>query len=261
VPGAAVLFAGDLTFMVGSRQLRCRSEFATEPFERRFNVTWIPTYGLSEIGAISFKRGGARGDTGTGLPLPELEVRIVDTLDRPVGTGVKGEITIRPRQPHGIMLAYHNNLPATMRAFRNLWFHTGDAGYISDTGELHFLGRIGDTIRRRGVNISSEQIEDELRRHSDVLDCGVIAIPAENGDQEIHACVLWKADPSDAVAAFTELAVFLSGRLARGYVPRYFETVADLPRTNTGKVQKAALRQREALGPTWDRQCGDWIRK
>lgn len=228
-------------------------------FEERFNTVWIQTYALGEIGAISFKRGAARGDTGTGMPLPEMEVRVVDALDEPLAAGEQGEITIRPRHPHRVMLAYHNNLTATMRAFRNLWFHTGDAGYISESGELHFLGRIGDTIRRRGVNISSQQIEEELRRYPDVLDCAVIAVPAPQNDQEIHVCILWKSAPQEAAAACADAAAFLSQRLAREYVPRYFESVSELPRTNTGKVQKAQLRARRRFGPTWDRQEQMWL--
>lgn len=128
---------------------------------------------------------------------------------------------------------------------------------LSEAGELHFQGRIGDTIRRRGVNMSSEQIEDELRRHAQVLDCGVIAVPVD-GDQEVHACILWRAPPSDEVEAYRELTAFVSSRLARDYVPRFFETVDELPRTGTGKVQKAALRGRERFGRTWDRQRNNW---
>jgi crotonobetaine/carnitine-CoA ligase len=156
------------------------------------------------------------------------------------------------------MLAYHNNLPATMRAFRNLWFHTGDAGYISETGELHFLGRIGDTIRRRGVNMSSEQIENEVRQHPDVLECAVIAVPIEN-DQEVHACLAWRSTPVDSAAAFGNVANFLSRRLTREYVPRFFETVAEFPRTGTGKIRKEVLRNRRQFGPTWDRQAATWL--
>ncbi|MGB6102948.1 MAG: AMP-binding protein [Pusillimonas sp.] len=228
-------------------------------FEERFNTVWIQTYALGEIGAISFKRGGACGDTGTGMPLPEMEVQIANEMDEPVAVGEQGEITIRPRHPHRIMLAYHNNLPATMRAFRNLWYHTGDAGFISESGELHFLGRMGDTIRRRGVNISSQQIEDELRRCPGVLDCAVIAVPAPQRDQEIHACILWKSPPQEPSVACSNVAAFLSNRLTREYIPRYFEPVADLPRTNTGKVQKAQLRSRQQFGPTWDRQDQAWL--
>ncbi len=227
-------------------------------FEARFMARWIQIYALGEIGVISHMRGAAKGSTNTGAPLPEMEVRIVDALDRPVAPGVSGEITVRPRHPHRVMLAYHNNLPATMRAFRNLWFHTGDAGYVSETGELHFQGRIGDTIRRRGVNMSSEQIENEVRQHADVLDCAVIAVPVES-DQEVHACVAWRSAPADPPAAFGALATFLSGRLAREYVPRFFETVTEFPRTGTGKIQKDALRERSRFGPTWDRQAATWL--
>lgn len=226
-------------------------------FEARFNTRWVQIYALGEIGVISYKYGQTRGDTNTGKPLPEMEVRIVDELDRAVPPGTEGEITVRPRHPHRVMLAYHNNINATMRAFRNLWFHTGDAGYLSEDGELYFRGRIGDTIRRRGVNMSSEQIEDEMRAHPDVLDCGVIAIPLE-GDFEIQACVLWRENPANAPAAFEAIAGFLANRLAREYIPRFYETMTDFPRTGTGKIQKAALRNRLQFGPTWDRQQKDW---
>ncbi|MGE0799790.1 MAG: AMP-binding protein [Lautropia sp.] len=226
-------------------------------FEARFRTQWVQVYALGEVGAISWRRGSVKGDTNTGPPLPEMEVRIVDALDRPLPANTTGEIVIRPHHQHRVMLAYHDDLPATTRAFRNLWFHTGDAGMLSDAGELHFQGRIGDTIRRRGVNMSSEQIEDELRRHAEVLDCGVIAVPAD-GDQEVHACILWRTPPADAVAAYRELAAFASARLAREYLPRFFESVDDLPRTGTGKVQKAVLRTRARFGPTWDRALDTW---
>lgn len=226
-------------------------------FEARFRTQWQQVYALGEIGAISSRRGSVKGDINTGPPLPEMEVQIVDALDCPLPAGCAGEITVRPRVPHRVMLGYHNNLPATMQAFRNLWFHTGDAGFLSEAGELHFQGRIGDTIRRRGVNMSSEQIEEELRRDPSVLDCGVIAVPVD-GDQEVHACIIWRRPPADAIVAYTALAAFVSERLAREYVPRFFESVDDLPRTGTGKVQKAALRARARFGSTWDRQRNAW---
>jgi crotonobetaine/carnitine-CoA ligase len=223
-------------------------------FEARFKTRWIQIYALGEIGLISHTQGGVKGSTNTGKPLREMEVRIVDLLDRPVAPGVAGEITVRPLHPHRVMLAYFNNLPATMRAFRNLWFHTGDAGYLSEAGELHFLGRIGDTIRRRGVNMSSEQIENEVRQHPDVLECAVIAVPAED-DQEVHACVAWRIPPVDQELAFLGLADFLSSRLAREYVPRFFESVSEFPRTDTGKIRKEALRNRPVFGASWDRRA------
>jgi crotonobetaine/carnitine-CoA ligase len=228
-------------------------------FEERFGVEWIQSFSIGEVGCVASRRGAEPGSTAVGVPLPEFEIAIVDTLDRPLPTGARGELVIRPRHPHRVMLAYHNNLPATMRAFRNLWFHTGDAALIAADGQLHWLGRIGDTIRRRGVNISAEQLDAEVRQHPAVLDCGVIAIDMGNRHQEIHACVLWREPPADAASAYAELAQFLAGRLAREYVPRFFESVADLPRTGTGKVRKVELRDRAQYGPTWDRQAAAWL--
>ncbi len=141
-------------------------------FEQRFGTRLLQIYALGEVGVISHRISNQdQGSRAAGVPIAEMEVCIVDTLDRPLQQGATGEITIRPRAPHRVMLGYIGNLPATMRAFRNLWFHTGDAGFLDDQGELNFIGRIGDTIRRRGVNISSEQIEGELNRHSNVLEC------------------------------------------------------------------------------------------
>ncbi|GAA4338362.1 ATP-dependent acyl-CoA ligase [Pigmentiphaga soli] len=244
------------------RQHRVRYLWAGQPnraFEERFNTRFVQIYALGEVGVISYMRGGPEGTASAGYPLPEMDVRIVDALDRPVAAGVVGEITVRPLAPHRVMLCYHENLPATARAFRNLWFHTGDGGYLGEDGQLYFSGRLGDTIRRRGVNISSEQVESELRRHPSVRDCAVIAVPSETGEQEIHACIQWESEPDDIAAAYEDLAAFMSDRLPKVYVPRFLETVDDLPRTHTGKVRKAALRERARFGTTWDRERRSWL--
>lgn len=227
-------------------------------FEERFGARFIQMFGTSEIGCIAFKRGGPDGHRGNGPPVPEVEVRIHDDFDRPLPAGEVGEIVVRPRSPNRMLLGYFNNAPATMRAFRNLWYHTGDAGYLGEDGELYFAGRIGDTIRRRGVNISSEMIEGEIRKSNAVEDCAVIAVPSETGEQEIHACVLFKPGQGGG-NAHADLLDLLAERLPRDYVPRFVEPVADLPRTGTGKVRKVEMRDRTTFGRTWDRQEGTWV--
>ena len=224
-------------------------------FEARFGTRLLHTFAIGEVGAISYRISNQQdGSRAAGVPISEMEVRIVDVLDRPLPAGTAGEITIRPREPHRVMLGYIGNLPATMRAFRNLWFHTGDEGLIDASGELHFIGRRGDTIRRRGVNISPEQIEGELNRHDNVLECAVIGVPSELGEDDIHAVIKWRAAPADDMAALRELETFLLGRLPRAYVPRYFEVIDELPKTNTGKTQKNGLRERQPMPPRWDRE-------
>ena len=216
-------------------------------FEARFGTRLLHTFAIGEVGAISYRISNQEnGSRAAGVPIP---------LDRALPAGTAGEITVRPREPHRVMLGYIGNLPATMRAFRNLWFHTGDEGLIDASGELHFIGRRGDTIRRRGVNISPEQIEGELNRHDNVLECAVFGVPSELGEDDIHAVVKWRAAPADGTAALRELETFLQGRLPRAYVPRYFETIDELPKTNTGKTQKNVLRERFPMPPCWDREA------
>lgn len=228
-------------------------------FDERFGTQFVQMFGISEIGCLAFRRGAPEGHQGTGWPPADMEVRIHDSYDRPLPAGEVGEIVCRPRSPNRMFLGYYNNAPATMRALRNLWYHTGDAGYFAEDGELFFSGRIGDTIRRRGVNISSEMIEGEIRRFDRVEDCAVIAVPSETGEQEIHACVLFKDGSGSEQSSLLALLDMLAGRLPRDYVPRFVEPVPALPRTGTGKVRKVEMRERERFGPTWDRQAGDWV--
>jgi crotonobetaine/carnitine-CoA ligase len=166
---------------------------------------------------------------------------------------------VRPREPHRVFIGYFNNAEATMRAFRNLWYHTGDTGHFGEDGELYFDGRIGDTIRRRGVNISSDQIESELRKSELVRDCGVIGVPSETGEEEIHACVIWGQSSTPEQSDYELLMAHLSERLPRDYVPRYLEIVENLPRTDTGKVRKLELKRRPHFGRTWDRVDKIWV--
>ena len=229
-------------------------------FEARFRTTLIQIFAQSEVGVMAYRRGGTEeGSRCVGKPLPEMDLRVVDEIDRPVAAGITGEIVIRPSQPHSVMQGYYNNLPATLRAFRNVWHHTGDSGYLAGNGELHFLGRIGSTIRRRGVNISSDQIDEEIIRHPNVLECATVGVPSPLGEEDILACIVWRAEPQHPDAAVAELVDFLAGRLPRQQMPRYLEFTAALPRTDTGKVRKDALRSRSEHGRTFDREAGCWI--
>ncbi|MGE0797584.1 MAG: AMP-binding protein [Lautropia sp.] len=236
------------------------SGWPNREFETRFKTRFLQIFAQSEAGVMAFRRGGTEeGSRCVGQPIPEVEMRIVDELDHPVPAGAIGEIVIRPRAPHRLMMGYFNNLPATVRAFRNLWHHTGDAGLLDDEGRLTFLGRIGDTIRRRGVNISSDQLDEEIVRHSNVLECATIGVPSPFGEEDILACVVWREPPASRDAAVVELIEFLAARLPRQQMPRYVEIFDAFPKTDTGKIRKTALKAREAHEAVWDREAGTWL--
>lgn len=230
-----------------------------DAFEARFGARFIQCFGMSEVGTLAFKRGGVQGSQGNGPIASNMDVQIMDELDRPLPQGAVGQICVRPREPHRLFIGYYNNADATMRALRNLWYHTGDSGHIGEDGELYFNGRMGDTIRRRSVNISSEQIDRELRLSDLVIDCAVIGVPSGPGEEEIHACIIWAAPASGTPADFEAVEALLRARLPKEYVPRFFETVEALPRTPTGKVRKVEIKNRSEFGPTWDRLERRWL--
>ncbi|MCO5089580.1 AMP-binding protein [Bosea sp. (in: a-proteobacteria)] len=237
----------------------------SERFNARFGVETVTSYSLSEVGTIAHRRdGGTEGSPATGVPSPDMTVAIVDAVDRPLPPGEDGEIVIRPQHPYRMLLGYYNDLPATLRAFRNCWYHTGDRGLIDSAGELHFLGRMGDTIRRRGLNISADQIGAEILRHPMVTACAVIGVPSPLGDEDILAVIVPQPsaqEPEHRMPAplLAELPAFLAERLPRTHVPRFFEFTASLPRTETGKVRLAEVRRMRRTGPVWDRETQQWI--
>jgi len=129
---------------------------------------------------------------------------------------------------------------------------------LDEAGELFFLGRIGDTIRRRGVNISSEQIDEDILLHPNVRECAAVGVPSELGEDDIKVFVAWRDVPDDRDKAITNLIAFMENQLPKEYVPRFIEIVDELPRTNTGKARKGDLRDGLRLGPVWDREVRSW---
>jgi crotonobetaine/carnitine-CoA ligase len=118
-------------------------------------------------------------------------------------------------------------------------------------GNLYFVDRIKDAIRRRGENISSFEVENEINAHPDVLECAVIPVESEHTEQEVMAIVVpsspGKLNPKDLVK-------FLEPRMPYFMVPRYIDCVDILPKTPTGKIQKYILRDRGITASTWDRE-------
>jgi carnitine-CoA ligase len=180
----------------------------------------------------------------------KFEVRIFDELDRECPRGTMGEICVRPKNSWDIMLKYWNQPEYTAESFRNLWYHTGDAGYQDEEGRFYFVDRLTDSMRRRGENISSMEVEDEVNQHPGVLECAVFPVWDEHSEQEVMVVITPKAGKTvDPV----ELIAFLDKRMAYFMVPRYVDFSDDIPKTPTGKIQKFTLRDKGVTPTTWDR--------
>jgi crotonobetaine/carnitine-CoA ligase len=221
-------------------------------FEQRFGCRLVELYGSTEVGAIIYTPLDAPRRAGAcGKPLARWEVRLLDERGFEVPVGEPGELVVRPNEPSVIMDGYWGMPEATLAAFRNLWFHTGDLLRCDADGYLYFVGRRKDIVRRRGENISAAEVEMGLESHPEVLACAVFGVPSEMTEEEVMACVVPRPGASLTAPA---LAAHAAGRMARFMVPRYIRFMAALPTTPTDKVEKFRLQQQGITADTWDRE-------
>ena len=220
-------------------------------FSERFGVEVFTGFNMTETSSPLFVGPNPPIRGTCGRPRPGVEVRIVDENDCEVPPGTIGELIIRTDMPWALNHGYHRNPEATAKAWRNGWFHTGDAFRRDEDGNFFFVDRMKDAIRRRGENISSFEVEKEIVAHDDVRDVAVVAVPSEFGEDEVMAVLSPVQGRSIDLPALVE---FLRPRLAHFMVPRYFRIVDDLPRTPTEKVQKHLLRAEGVTADTWDRE-------
>ena len=149
------------------------------------------------------------------------------------------------------MSGYWHNPTATVDAWRNLWFHTGDAGYLDDDGLLFFVDRLKDVIRVRGENVSSVMVEAVVAEHPAVEACAAVAVPGELGDDDVMICVIPAPGATVDPVALLDHCV---PQMPYYAVPRYVASLGEFPMTATGKVQKAVLRAKVSLADAWDRR-------
>lgn len=215
-----------------------------EAFQHRFGTEVIVGFGMTETcyGTIE-SLGESRRSNSSGLPRRhpneafENLLKIADDLGNTLPPGQIGEISIK--NP-AITPGYWRNEEQSRSSLRDGWLYTGDLGWLDDDGYLYFIDRKKDVIRRRGENISSQEVEDVIKRHTSVLDCAVIAVPSELGEDEVKAYVL----PRDGIELEAEEIVYwCADNLAYFKVPRYIELREDLPRTPSLRVRKDVLRQ------------------
>lgn len=223
-------------------------------FNERFGTRICTVYNSTE-GGIAIHSGWDPDDwrsCGRLRSDPRLfDVRIVDQDDWEVPDGTMGECVIRPNRPWAMNAGYLNDGDATATAWRNGWFHTGDGLIRSESGDYYFVDRIKDSIRRRGENISSFEVEAEVMVNPDVAECAAVAVPAAEGEDEILLYVIPKQGTS---LTPDNLAEDLLSRMTKFMVPRFYAFVGELPRTEaTFRVKKADLRKAGLPASAWDR--------
>jgi crotonobetaine/carnitine-CoA ligase len=210
-------------------------------FERRFNTPVLSEgYGQTEIVPVTASAvGGPRKRSTAGEIVPTVEVRIVGQDGRELPAGETGEITARPLDPDAMFLGYWRNAEATVQAWRGLWHHTGDTGYVDADGFITFVDRKKDAVRRRGENVSSFQLELTIAAYPAVSAVAVTGVPSPLGDDDIKASVVLHAGASLDSEEFFQ---FLKRTVPYYAVPRYVDVRAALPTNAIGRVMKQVLR-------------------
>ncbi len=245
---------GDRAHRLRAISLAPSSEDLTNRLKARFGIDDVfGLYGMTEVNIPLYTPPGAPKGASCGRVWNRYyELRINDPeSDEELPRGEVGEIVVRPRQPYGFMSGYLDMPDKTIEAWRNFWFHTGDAAWMDEEGDVFFVDRMKDCIRRRGENISSFEVENALASHPGVSELAVYAVRSqiEGAEEEVMAALVMEegeAHDLDAVRATAR------ENLPPFAVPRYYRFVDELPKTPTGKIQKHLLRKEGVTPDTID---------
>lgn len=229
-------------------------------FQQRFGVVISTGWGMTEIGFPTAASDLPNART-CGRMSALYDARIVDDAGHDVQPGDVGQLVIRPKRPWLLAREYLNKPEANVKGWRDGWYQTGDALRCDAEGYYYFVDRVADYMRVRGNNVSSVEVETEVRAHpaiADVAAVGIEAPPAQGAaglratvsEDEIKLVVMLK---EGAQLTERDLFDFLIARLPRFMMPRFIQFVADMPRTPTGKIQKKKLRADPITPTVWDR--------
>jgi crotonobetaine/carnitine-CoA ligase len=233
------------------------------PFPPELQATWRRRFGVEHVGGNSYgltecfplttlavaepSPAGSSGKANS----DDFDVRLFDDYDNEVAPGAVGEVVCRPRRKNVMAKTYWRRPEAFAAVTANLWFHTGDLARFDEDGYFYFVDRKKDYLRRRGENISSQEIEQALIAHPAVVEVAVHAVPSELTEDDLKVTAVRAPG-----AAITELELFdwVKERVPYFALPRYIEFRDALPVSPLGRVHKFKLRDEGCTPTTWDRE-------
>jgi acyl-CoA synthetase (AMP-forming)/AMP-acid ligase II len=207
-------------------------------FETRFGFPLVEAWAMTETGGGAMIAASSEprhvGTRCIGFPGKDLDLKIEES----------GELLVRqagadPRR--GFFSGYLKDEAATEHAWRDGWFHTGDAVRRGPDGALHFIDRLKNVIRRAGENIAALEVEAALAGHPAIAQAAVIAVPDPLRDEEVMACIVLQQKQLASRETAISIQDWCLGRLAYFKAPGHVVFVDTLPTTATNKVQKAKL--------------------
>ncbi|MGW3469997.1 acyl-CoA synthetase [Saccharopolyspora sp. NPDC000995] len=217
-----------------------------EWFREQFGMTLLDYYGSTESYPLVGNFPGVPVKPGSmGRPLPGWQVALLDEQEQPVEQGQPGEICLRTGSNPQFPLGYWQRPEASETDFGGDWYHTKDQAVMDSDGYYWFLGRTDDVIKTSGYRVGPYEVEEALREHPAVADAGVVGLPDPVRGQVVKAWI----ELADGYSPTTELAeqikTFAKENYSRFSFPRLIEFEPQLPRSATGKIQRAELRRRD----------------
>jgi crotonobetaine/carnitine-CoA ligase len=223
-----------------------------EAFEKRFGVKIWEAYGAVDGGGVIIMNAGNAPVGSVGQPMPGTEWKLVDDDDNEIPQGEIGELITRVPDRKTRSVEYYKNPEASAEKVRGDWVHSGDLFYTDEGNNLYFVDRKTDSMRRRGENISSWEVENVVEKHATVAECAAFGVPSDLGEDDV---MIWvKRAPGAAELDLKDLMRHCAETMAYFMVPRYVDVVDDIPRTGTLRVQKADMKKRGVTERTWDRE-------
>ena len=215
-------------------------------FEKRFNIQLLQGFGMTESG-MSFW-AALNEETcvpgRAGYPVSELyEVRVANPEnDEALPVNSVGELLIRPKHAGIFSAGYYKMPEKTVEAWRNLWFHTGDACSFDEKGRMHYFDRIKDCIRRRGENISAFELEQVINSYPEIEESAAIGVKTESsgGEDEVLVCIVKNKENQLNTDHFLS---FCQKKLPRFAIPKYIRFVDSIRKTGSGKLSKVDVRK------------------
>ncbi len=226
-----------------------------EAFEKRFNLKIWEAYGAVDGGGVLIFNFGDAPVGSVGKVPPTMEWKLVDEEGKEVAQGEIGElITRNPALEQEVkkrVVEYYKNPDASEKKIKSGWVHSGDYFYADKNNNLYFVDRKSDSMRRRGENISSFEVENIVEKFPDVAVCAAFGVPSELGEDEVMIAVVPR---SGKTVDLNGLMRHCADQMAYFMVPRFVDIVEDIPRTETLRIIKTDLKKKGVTENTWDRE-------
>ena len=222
-----------------------------ESWEAATGVTIREGYGQTETVVLA---GAFRGVTprpgSMGVAAPGFDLQVIDDDGKVLPAGREGDLAVRvkPDRPVGLFKEYWKEPERTARFFRGDWYITGDRAVRDEDGYFHFVGRADDVILSAAYRIGPFEVESALLEHDAVAESAVVASPDRVRGSVVKAFIVLSPGYEPSAELARELQQFVKRTTAPYKYPRRVEFVAELPKTVSGKIRRAELRQREIDG-------------